>query len=263
MSLKNWEGKVWDGVFASFAEVPYENDVFEETIWQNKVFNRAQDLLSNLKSTASIPKAATTHEYALPFVLCMAEATEKGLSVLDFGGGLGTSYIPLKAMLPSNKIKEFVVIENKAICAMGEKLFLDDERIKFIDKIPTNVCFDVVHAGSSLHYVEDWETLLHEFAETRANYLIFADLPAGDNKTFVTAQLFHDRRIPVRFWNLKEFINAVEILGYEIIFKSNYRGYYMAQDSKLPTDHFESSYQLKDFCQLIFKSKKNLRNQNV
>lgn len=130
-------------------------------------------------------------------------------------------------MLPKEQPLSFVVVENKAVCKVGRDIFKEDQRIAFVEEFPVNQKFDIVHAGSSMHYVDDWRGTLDQFASTQAEYLLFADFPAGDIETFVTTQLFHGQRIPVRFWNLHEFASAVEDYGFELIFKSRYRGYYL------------------------------------
>lgn len=249
MTTSNWQGNVWDGVYASFADVPVEGAVFEQDIWKSKVLDRANNLIQQSKDNGSIPSAAITHDYVLPHVV----ATLSNVRVLDFGGGLGTSYIPLASMLPNHQIEKFVVVENDELCRMGADFFKEARAIQFVNSIPENEPFDVVHVGSSLHYVEDWKGTLTKFALSGAQYMIFADLPAGSNKTFVTAQRFHGSRIPVRFWNLGEFVQAMAELGYDLSFQSNYRGYYLDKVSTSMFENFEPDYRLSGFCQLIFK----------
>lgn len=245
--------KVWDGVFKTFAEAAAEVNVFEGTVWLDKIANRARSLLDSSKEQDSIPPLAVTSDYALPFVAALAARREKILRILDWGGGMATSYLPLIAMLPKEQPLHFVVVENEAVCRIGRAIFKKDPQIAFVEEFPVNQPFDIVHAGSSMHYVDDWRGTLDQFAGTQAAYLLFVDLPAGDIETFVTTQLFHGRRIPVRFWNLHEFTSAVGDYGFELIFKACYRGYYLDPSAELPTLHFDSKHRLKAFCQLIFR----------
>jgi putative methyltransferase (TIGR04325 family) len=256
VSLKDWSAKVWEGVYKDFEEAAAETTVFEDSVWQEKVFNRALAMIAENNKPSIISNSATTTEYALPFFVAMQVNSNVAFKVLDFGGGLGTSYIPLVPMLPESTKLDFLVVENKTICRMGDELFFNDNQIRFLHSIPTEEQFDLVHAGSSIQYIEDWLNLLDSFVATNAQYVLFSDLPAGDNKTFVTAQWFHGRRIPVRFWNFKEFSAAMDSRGYDLIFKSNYRGYYMDKNATLPTHNFEPEYQLKQFIQLVFRKKK-------
>ena len=247
--------KIWQGVYQSFSEVECDQDVFGGSVWIDKVLKKARALMVATQSNGSITKAATTSDYALPFVAAMATKRGQTLRILDFGGGLGTSYIPLLSMLGDHEHLEFVVVENKTLCELGTEFFKADNKIAFCDSIPKTQPFHVVHAGSSLQYVDDWRGAIREFTDTGAKYLIFADLPAGDIETFVTAQWFHGRRLPVRFWNLKEFVSLVEGFCFDLIFKAKYRGYYLKKTSKLPTSHFDARHRLDDCCQLVFRRK--------
>ena len=95
--------------------------------------------------------------------------------------------------------------------------------------------------------------MLERFARARPEFILFADLPAGDIKTFVTSQMFHGKRIPVRFWNLGDFVSSMNGHGYELAFKARYRGYYLAADAELPTENFDIDHRLSYFSQLIFR----------
>ena len=74
---------------------------------------------------------------------------------------MAASYLPVKAMLPPERIIDFVVAENEAICQEGREVFADESALTFLADIPTkDDHFDIVHFGSSLQYVEKWEGLL-------------------------------------------------------------------------------------------------------
>ena len=111
----------------------------------------------------------------------------------------------------------------------------------------------MVHAGSSLHYVDDWRGTLRLFTATGAAFLVFVDLPAGDIDTFVTAQWFHGRQIPVRFWNVGEFASCLKADGYEVIVNAAYAGPYLERDAALPTAHFDARHRLDRCRQLIVR----------
>lgn len=248
------KAKVWEGVYASFAEARAEHDVFEGATWLDKIEARARGLIALTQTPSTIAPVAVTSDYALPYVAALSARGDRPLRVLDFGGGAGTSFLPLVEMLPAQLPLEFHVIENEAVCKLGAELYAGDQRILFRDSLrDMNEVYDIVHCGSSLHYVDDWKGLLVRFAALRPQFMIFADLPAADNKTFVTVQLYYERRIPVRFWNLKEFCSFVESLGYEIVLKARYQGYYAQRGAELPTDHFEADHRLTYISQLIFR----------
>lgn len=82
----NEKSKVWDGVFKTFAEAAAEVNVFEGTVWLDKIANRARSLLDSSKGQGSIPPLAVTSDYAIPFVAALASRREKILRILDWGG---------------------------------------------------------------------------------------------------------------------------------------------------------------------------------
>ncbi len=50
-----------------------------------------------------------------------------------------------------------------------------------------------------------------------------------------------------------EFVSRVEALGYELRFRSRYRGYYRDAMPNLPTDHFAQENRLDFMVQLVFR----------
>ncbi len=245
----------WEGMYPSFEAAKAESTVFEGDVWLDKVVARAKSALER-STGGAIPPVATTTEYALPFVAAMAAKRGQPLRVLDFGGGLGTSYPPLRGMLPKEQPVDFVVVENEAVCARGRDVFAALPEVRFVSELPKPPeRFDLVHFGSSLHYVDDWRGVLRAAAALRPQHMLFADLTAADNRSLVTVQRFHGRRIPVRFWNVDEFIAALAELGFGLVFKSRYRGYYVDPNAELPTKQFPPEYRLTYMSQLVFRSR--------
>lgn len=246
--------KVWDGIYASFSEVATKSTVFEETVWIEKVVERARQAVLQSGGTAALAPVATTSDYALPFVAALTARLDKPLRILDFGGGMGTSFLPLTKMLPADQPLDFVIVENSVVCRAGREFFSTDSRIRFREDVPGPTdYYDIIHCGSSLHYVDDWRGMLDRFAAIKPEFLLFADLPAADNRSFVTSQVFHGQRIPVHFLNLEEFVSYVQEGGYEVILKSRYRGYYLDRDADLLTAHFDPDHRLAYLSQLVFR----------
>jgi len=247
----NWNKKIWSGVFTSFADAAGNKGFLNSVTWLDKQVVQATKAFEKLKSTNVISSLAVTCEYVLPAVAAsMIDKTNKTLRILDFGGGLASSYLPLIAMLPVDVNLDFVVIENKEICDAGNKLFESDHRISFLTDLPSNKSFNIVHAGSSMHYIDDWYSLLEIFSELKPDKLIFADLPAGDIDSFVTTQYYYGRKIPVRFWNINEFIEKVEKLGFRMVMKSRYSSNYLEA-----LKDFDLKHRLNYFSQIVFSQK--------
>lgn len=245
--------KIWEGVYESFTDVNGDQAIFESDRWLEKVSERALKSIALLAENAIISPVAVTHDYALPFVAALVAQTNKTLRILDFGGGLGDSFFPLVKMLPLDQPIQFTVVETHAVCNTGRELFRNDTRISFQEHIPAHgTSYDIIHCGSSIHYVKDWQWTLDCLVQVDPKFLCFGDLPASENRTFVTTQFFHGRLIPVNFFNREEFITSVKKHGFELIFQARYEGQnnetYMSA-----LNHFNPLERLNYFCQLVFR----------
>ena len=120
--------RIWEGVFDSFAEAGGEETVFEGDVWLNKINARARAALASSESECAIPPVAETRDYALPYVAALVARPGQALRILDFGGGMATSYLPLVEMLPPDQPLQYVIVENEAVCRAGGA---DGERSAF------------------------------------------------------------------------------------------------------------------------------------
>lgn len=106
--------------------------------------------------------------------------------------------------------------------------------------------------GSSLHYIEDWQNMLHRLCRYQPEYFLIMDLPAGDIPTFATAQNYYDSKIPVWFFNVNEVIEVVKINGFKLVFKSAYIAAILGDESPFRLDNFDKKYRIDNACNLLF-----------
>lgn len=148
---------------------------------------------------------------------------------------------------------QFDILESEQICNKGTKELASRKNISFLQKMPCGE-YDIIHAGRSMQYVEDWVDIIEQFCLLQPKYIIFAGLLAGEIKTFVTLQNYYGSKIPVRFQNLDEVIGKLEEKGYELIYKTLHISSRLnVDDGELPMYNFPSKYQLKYPCQLLFR----------
>lgn len=239
---------IWDGIYPDFDAASGDRDAFESEIWLGKLTSRQ----TPQRPIDSAGPSVVSREYLLPVIAATFDTLDRPLRILDFGGGLAATFPSVVGALSPNRKLDYVVVENEAVCDAGRERFPEEKRLRFVSDIPAGEEFDIVHAGSSLHYVEDWSEALRGFASTRARLLVFVDLPAADNRTFVTTQFFHGQRIPVWFWNLNDFVTEVGRLGYELVFQARFNARYW-EERPLPTEHFPNEHRLEFFVQLVFR----------
>jgi len=192
---------VWNGVYTSWTDAPQSGDVFDGPLWLDRITDTAIQMRADYESSDLLKPVKITFDYALPVVAGMAMPVDRPLTVIDYGGGLAASYFSLVAAV-SGAVK-FYVIETEEVCQRGRELFGDIDGLSFQTQFPQlDAPVDIVHAGSSLQYVEDYQAMLKCFATFRPRHLLLADVLAGNINTFVSTQNYYGKTIRVRFLNL-------------------------------------------------------------
>lgn len=244
---------VWQGVFRSFQETGCDVARLDDhPAWLKKCEVSARAELECLFTGKVSPGLFQPRNMLLPVVVSLLVSSEEP-KILDFGGGLGTSYFILRSMKAADARVQVDVIETSAMCELAGKILPVLPGLRFLAHLPANnEQYDLIHAASSLHYVDDWRGLLGKFAALRAKYLVLTELTAGPIETFVTTQSYYGHDIPVRFWSLHEFSDALRGLGFRPILMMPHlptiRGVRMGP----PMDNFPRELRLDHFLDLVF-----------
>lgn len=252
---------IWEGIYPGFADTPGADAVtgdgqggFEGVEWLAKSIARAETGRASLTaSSPTLEPAGLSREYPLALLAALAHPETRALGVLDFGGGIGNSFPAVRVALPRARALAFHCVENARLCAEGRTRWRDFPEIvfhEFLDQVPRPV--DIVHAGSALHYVEDWAGLARALLAFRPRYLALSDVPAGDIPTFASIQNYYGRTMKHWFWNLGEFVGRIEDLGCKLIFHAPYQGVYLGREGPYPMDNFPPTHRLGHSCNLIF-----------
>lgn len=235
---------IWEGLYDSFAQAGGDA-AFESATWLDQI--------------ASASRTATAHSgsgYILSIVAAvLANRTGTApLRVLDFGGGLGPTYFALMEHLGQTARIDFHVVENAAVCRRTREVLPSDSRLTFRETLPAaDEHFDIVHAGSSIQYVDDWRGLLGRLRAFGSGAMIFADLPAGKiPATTATLQHYYGSRIPCWLFRLDEFCAAAARDGYVLTYQAPFRRPYFGRDIPPPMSALPAAYRLSDFQQLMF-----------
>lgn len=116
-------------------------------------------------------------EYSWPLLAGLQAAAlehEGSLTVLDFGGSLGSTYYQNKSMLSGIKSLKWCVVEQKHFVDFGKANFENDV-LKFyfsIDQAIEDNVFDVVILSSVLQYIKDPHLLIDQIANLKFKYII-------------------------------------------------------------------------------------------
>jgi putative methyltransferase (TIGR04325 family) len=147
------------------------------------------------------------------YVLALASRFKTTLSMLDWGGGAGHYYPLSKAILPGVELNYFCV-DVPRLAEVGQRLVPDGHF--FADEAS---CFertyDLVHAGSSLWYSEDWQGVVSRLASAANDYLYVTRMMfVSDADSFVAVQrpASYGYLTEYKFWilNRSAFVQEVE-----------------------------------------------------
>jgi putative methyltransferase (TIGR04325 family) len=199
---------MWSGIYERYEEVPVTGPGFDGEEWIAAVRDDARRMMQS----TTLDSGFWGSKIATIAALCR----RRPLTILDFGGGLGTACLHLeRSVRPPGPIG-YHVVEGKRVCEEGRHLGVSSS-IRYHDHLPTLDAVDIVLARSSLQYIPQWRDLLGALAAYRAQYFLIEDLPAGANPTFASAQLnMPGSSIPYWFFNRDDVVRAVESHGYSL-----------------------------------------------
>lgn len=246
---------LWEGVYDSFAEVPVEGPGFAGGDWLEKSAEKLAGLRSLATDTGTVGQLTGYTESLLPVIAGIVQAKSQAVRILDFGGGLGFSFYQVKRGLASSDALAFHIVDIEAVCAAGEEYFSEEPQIRFHSSLAdvAHERFDIVHIGSSLQYIENWQDQLAQLCAMDAEYVLMANIPAGDIETFATAQNYYGSKIACWFFDIAELIAAMSGNGYELAFKSSYFTRVYGVEQPYPLDNFEAKRRVDHPCMLLFQ----------
>ncbi|MEO6746021.1 MAG: methyltransferase, TIGR04325 family [Caldimonas sp.] len=125
------------------------------------------------------------YPFAVLAALCRAAGATGRLTVVDFGGSLGSSYRQCRAFLDRLTTIRWQVVEQPAFVDAGRREFTTDE-LSFhgsVDDLPPAVDPTLVLASSALQYLEDPYAHLAAFTRSAAAHLVIDRTPMLDGTT--------------------------------------------------------------------------------
>lgn len=234
---------IWEGIYDDFKSCPVEGLGHLSTRWRD----RSEAKLNLLRAqTDTVP-----HQNEAALAQLISTMDKSLVSVLDVGGNLGFSYIHLKRAC--SKPVRYSVMELPNICAIGCKEWAGHSDIEFVEQLPVRQ-FDVLYMSNSLQYFDDWRGFLSlAAASTRPQYILLANLFAGDIPTYATIQNYYESKMASWFFNVQEIISHISLLGFDLVFKTAYTGQFLSVYQDVPMDNLPQSHRIKNICTLLFE----------
>jgi putative methyltransferase (TIGR04325 family) len=141
--------------------------------------------------------------------------------VLDFGGGPGTGLANILRYARGIDLSRllYVLVETPAMCrAVRSEIEAHCGRVS--EDIPDALVGPlIVHAGSSLQYVSDYQTILSRLAALRPDLFIVSQTPVSGCPTYARQVLSAPhRKLASWVFNRSEFVAAMDARGYRLTF---------------------------------------------
>jgi putative methyltransferase (TIGR04325 family) len=245
-SLRN----TFEGVYRSFSEIEnFSNYNSSQSL--NKTYRKTVKKFEDYQRKQPLPKSKKRAQICnlLPMLAATLNNMQGNISILDFGGSMGTSYIDCLNSINCTDITYYVVDLLEEI-ELGRKIFPKGYNIHFLKSVSELEEVDIAYIGSALEYVSDYKALLVDLMSKNPKCILLTDHFMGTAKTYATVQLnMHARKIAYWIFNLDEIIQLFEEHNFSLIYKSvNYRPSHRFHN-------FPEYYRVNDSCNLLFKRK--------
>jgi len=256
---------IWHGIFDRFRDAPSRGGAFDGKRWLNQSLQLMARYQGHNESNKTAPLSLDFNENPLATVVAIlqAELELPPLRILDFGGGLGITYSMMIASLTTKDNIDFHVVENENICRLGGEAFRNDSRISFHASLPSLENTDIVHVGSALQYIEDWQSVITKLTKYKPKYWLFVDLPAGDIPTYVSSQRYYESTIPCWFFNIADILSQMKKESFHLLFKTDFNGPILGIRQGYPQANFPEKHRLGYSCNLLFSQQLSSKKETL
>jgi putative methyltransferase (TIGR04325 family) len=251
---------IWEGIYTDFksAMADARGLGFGGDVYRTRSLQAVKECMDALKSRQPIPAFHKQRSTQLPIAVAMLLGDKKQIKILDFGGGLGIGYLTLAESIPNDLTSiSYTIVEVPEVCRIARELH--DSGVIYTSEMPTAPNFDLIHAASSIQYIDHWQKLVAKFVELEPQYILISDVFAGNIKTFVALQNYYESKIPHWFLSLDELLNTFNVFGYGLIMKSYATSRRLDAEDVLPMENYPADLQLPQTLHLLFKKSINVK----
>lgn len=241
---------IWEGIYDSFQSATQDliGPGFRGETYMERAKSAAQACWAALRAGEPIPQFHKQRSTYLPIAVAMMLDMWQRVRVLDFGGGLGIGYMTLVESLGGDVDRvDYAIVEVPEICELGSTML----NVQYLASLPSKDGCDLLHAASSIQYVDNWRDLVKAFSSLQPKYILLSDVFAGSINTFATLQNYYESKIPHWFLNLDELLKAFADHGYRLAMKSHATSRRLQSEDILPMDNFPEQYRLNQTLHLL------------
>ena len=220
------KNQYWDGNYESWEIAGTFCKGYDSDIIINKCF----DAIQKIKNGEAIYERDSVlfdkKEYSTGLLagLMLAGHSNVGeISVLDFGGSLGTTYFQNKQFFNYFESCKWGIIEQQKFFEMGKKHFQDKELMFFenIENCISDINPNVFLISSSLQYISDPKQILFQINNSSIRYVIFDRIPFSESENLITIQtvppVIYEASYPCWIFNDEWLLK--QLSNYKVIFE--------------------------------------------
>lgn len=238
-------GYIWKGVYQHYQDVPVAGEGHDGDVWVSASRAYGERLLAASKE-GPIPVGGANNRALLPLLASVIYKNLGRVRILDFGGGMGVTYLHVISSLVECDSIEYHIVETKRTCEAGARLFENDGRVHFHTMLPDVSEVDVVFTAGVLQYIEDYKGIINKLADYNPMYFFYNALQAGDIPTYATAQRnIKGSVIPCWFFKIDEILDVMATRKYALIFRS-------VSEQVHDQSNFPEEYRQERRCHLLF-----------
>lgn len=204
------------GEFATWEEAKAGSRGYSDPDIAQRVAYGTIEVLAGRKAYERDSITFETRQYAFPIAtaLLWASSVQRNLNVLDFGGGLGTTYFQNRPFLQAVPHVNWAIVEQQTFVEQGKHL-LSDGQISFYSDMREGLAKerpDIVLFSSSLQYVERPYDILEAVKASKVSMLVFDRtlFSSGQHdvltRQYVSADIF-SAVIPTWIFSESKFLN--------------------------------------------------------
>lgn len=239
------------GAYESFDQAPDENP-WRSPIAISSNAAKLDALVPGHFSTRQHGPIADQSHILLPAMVINSLSVRGDVRVIDFGGGTGFSYFPIRDyLIDQERVRWSVVDANKELYAVGRayaERIGASHSISFHDEMPP-LNADIVHSAGTIEYIDEADGILRELvARYQPRYFILTRIKGGSIDEFVTRQVVGGFSTPCRFSNVPKLIRLFNEMGYDLLLHAPCGSFETAQFKDIPRER-----QIRRSVDLIFE----------
>src|SRR4051812_49264788 len=117
----NTDFKIWEGIYERFPSA-HGVSAFANPMMLDRWSEKITEAMTGIETNAPVDDVSISHEYPVILLLALL-ASERKIRVLDFGGGLGQTFLSVCAASPNIGRIDYHIVELAQLVERGSALF--------------------------------------------------------------------------------------------------------------------------------------------